>query len=210
MHQNLPLFGAVFNLICTEDTEHVPRVGTSSALDSEKTAAVQASYFVFVFCWRGCFNLCCPLHLTWALFKWKSEHCTLWSHGKGNHSPAAVPASTPGTFCDPLSINCSCEGNMFLRWIWLKKQAAIPYCVSRSCHLFLLRKRETVWLATRNTDHCFNRGSLLLQACSQLLRCTCLLTLTTCFTAAVRLAATPGAALGGASASVPCRRTDLP
>lgn len=119
----------------------------------------------------------------------ESEHCTLWSHGKGNHSPAAVPASTPGTFCDPLSINCSCEGNMFLRWMWLKKQAAIPYCVSRSCHLFLLRKRETVWLATRNTDHCFNRGSFLLQACSLLLRCTCLLTLTTCFTAAERPAA---------------------
>lgn len=49
---------------------------------------------------------------------------------------------------------------MFLRWMWLKKQAAIPYCVSRSCHLFLLRKRETVWLATRNTDRTFNRGSL--------------------------------------------------
>lgn len=48
---------------------------------------------------------------------------------------------------------------MFLRWMWLKKQSAIPYCVSRSCHLFLLRKRETVWLATRNTDHGFNRGS---------------------------------------------------
>lgn len=26
--------------------------------------------------------------------------------------------------------------------------------------LVLLRKRETVLLATRNTDHCFNRGSL--------------------------------------------------
>lgn len=143
----------------------------------------------------------------------KVSTVTLWSHGKGNHSPAAVPASTPGTFCDPLSINCSCEGNMFLRWMWLKKQAAIPYCVSRSCHMFLLRKRETVWLATRNTDHCSIEDRSLLQACWQLLRCTCLLTLTTYFTAAVRLSSASGAALGGASASVQCRSTgstDLP
>lgn len=38
-------------LICIEDTvEHVTRVRTSSTLDSEETTAVQASYFVFVFC----------------------------------------------------------------------------------------------------------------------------------------------------------------
>lgn len=90
---------------------------------------------------------------------------------------------------------------MFLRWMWLKKQAAIPYCVSRSCHLFLLRKRETVWLATRNTDHGFIQDRSLFQAFSQLLKWKCLLTLTTCSTAAVRLVSAPGAALGGASVS---------